>query len=72
MWTQLSRAARAGIVFLTRVSEGTLGLVDYHCKAPFRSAIVFSCPGGAFFKAIKRCGKQLQQPQQKQRKQQPK
>ena len=37
---------------------------------PSLSAMVFSRPGGAFLEAIcltKRCGKQLQQPQQKQR-----
>ena len=64
------------ISFLTRVSEGTLGLVDSHCRAPFRPSVPWCFPVREvrLFKAIcwlnllaKRCGKQLQQPQQKQR-----
>ena len=31
-------------VFLTRVSEGTLGLVDYHCRAPFRPSVPWCFP----------------------------
>ena len=55
MWTQLSRAAKSWkFVFLTRVSEGTLGLVDYHCRAPFRPSVPWCFPvrGVRFFKAI--------------------
>ena len=37
---KLPRAAKSWkCVFLTGVSEGTLGLVDYHCRAPFFEAI---------------------------------
>ena len=41
-------------VFLTRVSEGTLDLVDYHCRAPFRPSVpwCFSVREVRFFKAI--------------------
>ena len=44
---------RAGI-FLTRVSEGTLGLVDCHCEAPFRPSVPWCFPVREvrFFKAI--------------------
>ena len=36
---------RAGnLCFLTRVSEGTLGLVDYHCRAPFRPSVPWCFP----------------------------
>ena len=42
------------LCFLTRVSEGTLGLVDYHCRAPFRPSVpwCFSVREVRFFKAI--------------------
>ena len=58
--------------FLTRVSEGTLGLVDYHCGAPFRPSLPWCFPVREvrFFKAIcwlKDVASRLQQPQQKQR-----
>ena len=46
---------RAGnLCFLTRVSEGTLGLVDYHCRAPFRPSVPWCFPVREvrFFKAI--------------------
>ena len=46
---------RAGnLCFLTRVSEGTLGLVDYHCRAPFRPSVpwCFAVREVRFFKAI--------------------
>ena len=41
-------------VFLTMVSEGTLGLVDYHCRAPFRPLVPWCFPVREvhFFKAI--------------------
>ena len=41
-------------VFLTRVSEGTLGLVDDHCRAPFRPSVPWCFPVREvrFFKAI--------------------
>ena len=60
---------RAGnLCFLTRVSEGTLGLVDYYCRAPFRPSVPWCFPVREVrFLVAKRCGKQLQQPQQKQR-----
>ena len=32
------------VCFLTRVSEGTLGLVDYHCRAPFRPSVPWCFP----------------------------
>ena len=36
---------RAGnLCFWTRVSEGTLGLVDYHCRAPFRPSVPWCFP----------------------------
>ena len=36
---------RAGtLCSLTRVSEGTLGLVDYHCRAPFRPSVPWCFP----------------------------
>ena len=36
---------RAGnLCFLTRVSEGRLGLVDYHCRAPFRPSVPWCFP----------------------------
>ena len=45
MWTSCQELPRAGnLCFLTRVSEGTLGLVDYHCSFPVREV--------HFFKAI--------------------
>ena len=53
--TQLSRAAKSWkFVFLTRVSEGTVGLVDYHCRAPFRPSVPWCFPVREvrFFKAI--------------------
>ena len=42
------------LCFLTRVSEGTLDLVDYHCRAPFRPSVpwCFSVREVRFFKAI--------------------
>ena len=46
---------RAGnLCSLTRVSEGTLGLVDYHCRAPFRRSVPWCFPVREvhFFKAI--------------------
>ena len=46
---------RAGnLCFLTKVSEGTLGLVDYHCRAPFRPSVPWCFPVREvrFFKAI--------------------
>ena len=46
---------RAGnLCFLTRVSEGTLGLVDYHCRASFRPSLPWCFPVREvrFFKAI--------------------
>ena len=46
---------RAGnLCFLTRVSEGTLGPVDYHCRAPFRPSVPWCFPVREvrFFKAI--------------------
>ena len=46
---------RAGnLCFLTRVSEGTLGLVDYHCRAPFRPSVPWCFPVREvhFFKTI--------------------
>ena len=56
MWTQLSRAAKSWkfAFFFTRVSEGTLGLVDYHCRAPFRPSVPWCFPVREvrFFKAI--------------------
>ena len=59
-------------VFLTRVSEGTLGPVDYRCRAPCRPSVPWCFPVREvhFFRQFvvaKRCGNQLQQPQQKQR-----
>ena len=49
---QLPRAGN--LCFLTRVSEGTLGLVDYHCRAPFRPSVPWCFPVREvhFFKAI--------------------
>ena len=39
--------------FLTRVSEGTLGLVDCHCEAPFRPSVPwFPVREVRFFKAV--------------------
>ena len=41
----VEKLPRAGILwFLTRVSEGTLGLVDYHCRAPFRPSVPWCFP----------------------------
>ena len=40
-----SRAAKSWkFVFLTRVSEGTLGPMDYHCRAPFRPSVPWRFP----------------------------
>ena len=45
MWTSCQALPSAGnLCFLTRVSEGTLGLVDSHCKAPFRSSVPWCFP----------------------------
>ena len=51
-WQELPRAGN--LCFLTRVSEGTLGLVDYHCRAPFRPSVPWCFPVREvrFFKAI--------------------
>ena len=36
---------RAGnLCFLTTISEGTLGPVDYHCRAPFRPSVPWCFP----------------------------
>ena len=36
---------RAGnLCFLTRASEGTLGRMDYHCRAPFRPSVPWRFP----------------------------
>ena len=53
MWTSCQELPRAGNI-LTRVSEGTLGLVDYHCRAPFRPSVPWCFPVREvrFFKAI--------------------
>ena len=55
---------RAGnLCSLTRVSEGTLGLVDYHCRAPFRPSVPWCFPVREvrFYGNLlaERCGKQL-------------
>ena len=49
----VDKLPRAGNI-LTRVSEGTLGLVDYHCRAPFRPSVPWCFPVREvrFFKAI--------------------
>ena len=48
MWTVdtvVQELPRAGnLCFLTRVSEGTLGLVDDHCRAPFRPSVPWCFP----------------------------
>ena len=45
MWISCQELRRAGdLCFLTRVSEGTLGLVDYHCRAPFSSSVPWCFP----------------------------
>ena len=45
MWTSCQELRRAGdLSFLTRVSEGTLGLVDSHCRAPFRPSVPWCFP----------------------------
>ena len=42
---KLPRAAKSWkLCFLTGVSEGTLGLVDYHCRAPFRPSVPWCFP----------------------------
>ena len=42
------------VLYITRVSERTLGLVDYHCRAPFRPSVPWCFPVREvhFFKAI--------------------
>ena len=70
---KLPRAAKSWkFVFFPRVSEGTLGPVDYRCRAPCRPSVPWCFPVREvhFFRQFvvaKRCGNQLQQPQQKQR-----
>ena len=45
MWTSCQELPRAGnLWFLTRVSEGGLSLVDYHCRAPFRPSVPWCFP----------------------------
>ena len=42
---KLPRAAKSWkLCFLTGVSEGTLGLVDYHCRAPVRPSVPWCFP----------------------------
>ena len=42
---KLPRAAKSWkLCFLTGVSEGTLSLVDYHCRAPFRPSVPWRFP----------------------------
>ena len=56
-------------VFLTRVSEGTWGPVDYRCRAPFRPLVPWGFPVQEvhFFAAIWWLDMAKRQPQQKQR-----
>ena len=45
MWTSCQELPRAGnLCFFTRVSEGTFGPMDYHCRAPFRSSVPWCFP----------------------------